>query len=263
MKVIEKIIDVDSIITKSKLPDADYVINPYIGCPHKCIYCYAEFMKRFTNHFEPWGDFLDIKKIKEDIPLSKYTGTSILLGSVTDAYNPFEAKYKCTQKILNQLVLSDAKIDILTKSSLVIRDIDLIRKIKNIRIGISMNTLNDDFRKIIEPFASPIDKRIITLKKLKEANISTYLFMSPIFPGITNFEEIIQATREYVDIFCFENLNLRAGYKYEELIDLYDNIYLKKNNDYWNELIEKIENFCKKENLKYKIYFYHSKARKK
>ena len=61
----ESIIDVKSYITKSKLPGSDYVINPYIGCPHACKYCYASFMRRFTGHKESWGEFLDIKKFDE------------------------------------------------------------------------------------------------------------------------------------------------------------------------------------------------------
>ena len=70
MSTVENIRKVKSIITESRLPDADYVINPYIGCQHKCIYCYAEFMKRFTDHAEPWGEFIDIKEF-QDFNLSK------------------------------------------------------------------------------------------------------------------------------------------------------------------------------------------------
>ena len=59
--MITKEIIAKSILTKSKLPEADYCVNPYVGCSHKCVYCYARFMKRFTSHTEPWGDFVDIK----------------------------------------------------------------------------------------------------------------------------------------------------------------------------------------------------------
>lgn len=61
MKMVIKEIKVNDYLTKSKLPASDYVINPYVGCPHGCKYCYASFMKRFTGHNEEWGDFLDIK----------------------------------------------------------------------------------------------------------------------------------------------------------------------------------------------------------
>ena len=64
--MIEKQIEAKEIIIKSKLPSADYVVNAYTGCTHKCIYCYAEFMKRFTNHNEEWGEFIDIKNFDHD-----------------------------------------------------------------------------------------------------------------------------------------------------------------------------------------------------
>lgn len=140
-------ITVADYITKSKLPAADYVINPYVGCPHQCIYCYAEFMKRFTRHDEKWGDFVDVKSCHKKVNAKKIAGASVLIGSVTDAYNPFENKYLVTKSILEQLANTNANIEILTKSSLITRDIDLFRKIPNIRIGISMNSLGNPPRK--------------------------------------------------------------------------------------------------------------------
>ena len=97
MKVKE--IRAESYISKSKLPDADYVINPYTGCPHKCIYCYAEFMKRFSGHGgDEWGDFLDVKKCNKPLNITNIPESStILVGSVTDAYNPLEKKYRITK----------------------------------------------------------------------------------------------------------------------------------------------------------------------
>jgi DNA repair photolyase len=91
-----------TIITKSGL-DVDYVINPYVGCLHGCIYCYARFMKRFTNHHEPWGKFLDVKiNASELIPKNskKYKGKAIMISSVTDPYQPAERKYKLMRGIL-------------------------------------------------------------------------------------------------------------------------------------------------------------------
>lgn len=132
MKIKE--IKSSSYISKSKLPDADYVINPYVGCPHKCIYCYAEFMKRFSGHSgEEWGDFLDVKRCGKAINGTSFCETDTLLfGSVTDAYNPFEKKYRITRNILEQLVTCKARIEILTKSDLVLRDIDIFKKMPNV-----------------------------------------------------------------------------------------------------------------------------------
>ena len=102
-KVVIKEKKVDTILTKSNLPIAGYSINTYVGCPFGCEYCYATFMKRFTGHKEDWGMFLDVKmwdKIKNP---EKYKGKTMIVGSVTDGYNYFEAKYKRTRAFLEEM----------------------------------------------------------------------------------------------------------------------------------------------------------------
>lgn len=94
-------------LTASKI--GSYCINPYTGCPHACRYCYASFMKRFTNHPEPWGEFIDVKRSNRPINLSKISGKNVVMSTVTDPYNPYEAKYRITRKILEQLVPAEWK----------------------------------------------------------------------------------------------------------------------------------------------------------
>ncbi|MCL2253920.1 MAG: radical SAM protein [Lachnospiraceae bacterium] len=260
-----------NILTKSKLPDADYVINPYVGCTHKCIYCYAEFMKRFTKHSEEWGCFLDVKNGYVKLKTGDLSDKTVLISSVTDAYNPFEKKYEKMREILSTLIESDIRIDILTKSSLVVRDIDLLSKLKHIKIGFSINTLDDDFRKKTEPGAGSIGERIVALKKLKECGIETYAFVGPIFPEISNIELIVESLYKYVDNFYFENLNLRGTYKqrvmdfigieFPHLINLYENIYNRKIMSYWVETEKNIEKIFGTR-MNYKCYFYHDKIKK-
>ena len=103
MEVIEKHIQVNDYLTKSNLPASDYVINPYVGCPHGCKYCYASFMKRFTGHKEDWGTFIDIKQCDKKINVNKLKNKRVFLSSVTDCYNQFEEKYELTRNILKQL----------------------------------------------------------------------------------------------------------------------------------------------------------------
>ena len=183
-----------NLIVKSNLPASDYVINPYIGCSHRCQYCYASFMKRFSGHSEDWGTFVDIKQcphIKLPRNLSQKT---LLLSSVTDPYQPLESKYGVTRDILQKLVATDAKVEILTKSHLVTRDIDLFLQFPNIRIGISMNTMDKSFCRDMEPGAPSVTQRLDALKQHKEKGINTYLFLSPIFPGITDIETLVAQT---------------------------------------------------------------------
>ena len=129
-----KKIKAKSIIVKSNLPEGDFVINPYIGCQHGCKYCYARFMKRFTGHTEPWGSFVDVKINAPDLipkDTNKYKNKSIVISSVTDPYQPIERKYKLTRKILEKLVPFQPHLNLITKSDLVIRDIDLFKQFKN------------------------------------------------------------------------------------------------------------------------------------
>ena len=256
-----------SIITKSNIPQIDYVINPYTGCQHGCIYCYAEFMIRFTNHKgDKWGEFLDIKQFELDkIKPQRYDGKRILLSSVTDPYLPLEKKYQNTRKILEKLVGTNAEVTILTKSKLVVRDIDLFKKFKNIEVGISLSTLNDDFARVLERGASKPSDRFAAIKEIHENGIQTYIFISPFFPEITDFKAIIGETLDYTDTYSFENLNFRPHNisrimriieeYYPEFLSKYKEI--QKNRIYWDILEEEIRSYCEKMKLNYKIEFHH------
>ncbi|UCC20519.1 MAG: radical SAM protein [Promethearchaeota archaeon] len=256
-----------SIITRSNIPSIDYVINPYIGCQHGCIYCYAEFMIRFTNHKgDKWGQFLDIKTFDFDkIKPERYKGKRILLSSVTDPYLPLERKYQNTRKILEKLVGTQAEISILTKSKLVVRDIDLFKKFENIDVGISINTLNDDFARIIERSASKPSERLEAIKKVSEAGIQTYVFISPFFPEITDFKAIIEEAVDYSHEFSFENLNFRPHNvpRIMKIIkEYYPGLLLKykeiqKDKSYWDILEDEIRNHCENKKIKYEIEFHH------
>lgn len=262
----ENIKEVKDYLTKSNLPASDYVINPYIGCPHGCRYCYASFMKRFTGHKEEWGTFIDIKMCDKKINLKKIENKKVFLSSVTDCYNEFEEKYKITRNMLEQLKDSSCDLSISTKSKLILRDIDLLKQFKKLTVSMSINTLDENLKNDMDN-ASSIEDRLKTLKELHHNGIYTVLFMSPIFPYITDFKKIIEKSHDFIDEYWFENLNLRADYKekilnyisekYPELSEKYDEIYIKNNKQYWKDLSIEIEKYCKKNNIKYTNYFYH------
>lgn len=266
MDIIEKLIDVKDLVTKSNLPTCDYVINPYIGCPHGCMYCYACFMKRFTKHNEEWGTFIDIKQCDRPINTKKLQNKAVFLSSVTDCYNSFEEKYCVTQQILKELVDVDCELGISTKSSLILRDIDLLKKCKNLKVSMSINTLDEGFKNDMDN-ASSIKERLNTLRELHENGIYTVLFMSPIFPEITDYKAIIEVSNPFIDQYWFENLKLRGSYKgkilsyikekYPELTELYQQIYMKGKKDYWVDLSKDIDVYCIKHKINYINYFYH------
>ncbi len=266
-----KEIKAKSIITKSGL-DVDYVINPYIGCMHGCIYCYARFMKRFTNHREPWGKFLDVKiNAAELIPknIKKYKNKSIMISSVTDPYQPAERKYKLMRGILKNLIPLQPDLCLITKSDLIVRDIDLLKKFKKRIAGCSLSLLDDSTRKEVEPLASTVERRIKAVRELKKAGISTFIFISPMFPELTDYKKIIAKTKGFVDEYWFENLNVRATNwgdikkwlrnSHPNLLKKFQEIYFTKN-DYWNQLEKEIEGYCQKQNLNFTIYFHHQKT---
>lgn len=262
----EQIIEVKDYVTKSNLPASDFVINPYVGCPHGCKYCYACFMKRFTKHDEEWGTFIDIKQCSTPINKRRLNGKTVFLSSVTDCYNRYEETYCVTQNILRQLVSIDCTVNISTKLSLILRDIDLLKQFKKLKVCVSINTLDEQFKNDMDN-ASSISERLRTLNVLHEHGIYTILFMSPIFPGITNFQKIIEKTKDDVNEYWFENLNLRGGYKqdilnyieasYPQWIELYRDIYIKGNMQYWHNLSAEIENYCHINAVQYINYFYH------
>lgn len=264
----ERIVETNDYVTKSNLPASDYVINPYVGCPHGCKYCYACFMKRFTKHDEEWGTFIDIKQCAKPISKKKLKDKTVFLSSVTDCYNPFEEKYGITRNILQQLVDVDCTLNISTKSALILRDIDLLKQCKNLTVSMSINTLDENFKNDMDN-ASSIADRLQTLKTLHGNGIYTVLFMSPIFPKITDFREIIKSSHLFVDEYWFENLNLRGSYKttimsyiaekYPEYLDLYETIYVKGEKAYWDNLAVEIEEYCKKHAIKHTNFFYHEK----
>lgn len=268
MDIIKKEIQVKDYLTKSNLPASDYVINPYVGCLHGCKYCYASFMKRFTGHKEEWGTFIDIKICDKRINTKKLENKTVFLSSVTDCYNKFEEKYEITRTILKQLVNVNCKLDISTKSKLILRDLDLLKQMKNLTVSMSINALDENFKNDMDN-ASSIKERLNTLRELHDNGIYTVLFMSPIFPYITNFKEIIEISKEYIDEYWFENLNLRGAYKtkillyiqekYPKLINEYNDIYIKGNKKYWNDLSKEIKDYCEINNVKYINYFYHEK----
>ena len=287
-ELVIKKINVKSILSKSNLPVCEYSVNPYVGCTHNCRYCYASFMKRFSGHLEPWGTFLDVKYWSEIKNPKKYEGKELFIGSVTDPYLPQEKIFGRTRELLMQLKGSGAKLSIATKSDLILRDLELIKSFPEARVSWSINTLDENFQRDMDDAVS-IDRRLAAMKTFHKAGVRTTCFISPIFPGITDVEAIIERVKGQCNLIWLENLNLRGSYKkvimdyiqekYPKLLPLYETIYNKKDLDYWEELDKKLKKFTTEIGLEYVInddsvkreidappvvvnYFYHEKIKK-
>ena len=257
--IINKI-NVNSVMTKSSLPVGGYSVNPYVGCPHACKYCYASFMKRFTGHIEDWGTFLDVKYWKPITNPKKYANQLAVIGSVTDGYNLYEEQFGRTRALLEELKDSDAKIMICTKSDLVVRDLDILTQMKDVTVSWSINTLDETFQSDMDEAVS-IKRRLAAMKKIYEAGIRTVCFVSPIFPEITDIPAIIERVKNQCDFIWLENLNLRGTFKptimkyieekHADLLPLYKQIYSKGDKTYWKALEAFIENYTTEHGLPY------------
>ncbi len=216
---------VDELIVKgalqpSGIPGIDWVINPYGGCTHACLYCYAVFMKRVYHYQEPWGDFLAAKVNIVDLLWKERRkikpGQVVFLSSVTDPYVPQEKRYRLTRRCLEALVGTPGRIRVSTRSPLVLRDLDLLKAL-NARVGFSVTTDREEVAKAFEPKNPSIKARVAALRTLRQAGLETYAFVGPLLP-YTSPEAFVSLLDGAVDMVCVDRMNyvnprLRALYE--------------------------------------------------
>ena len=207
--------------------------------------------------------------------------------SVTDGYNPYEAEFGNTRRLLEELRGTQAEIMICTKSDLVLRDLDLLKRFPKVTVSWSVNTLDEQFRSDMDRAVS-IERRLAAMRQTYEAGIRTVCFVSPIFPGITDVKAIIERVKDFADLVWLENLNLRGQFKgvimdyirekHPSLVPLYEDIYNRKRSDYWQSLEKEISAYAAEQGYPYRVndlpygrsekgkpvlvnYFYHEKIR--
>jgi DNA repair photolyase len=174
-----------SILSRSGIEGISYTVNPYRGCSHGCLYCYATFMKKYTGHAEAWGEFVDAKTnapllLEKQLP--RAVRGNVILSSVTDPYQHIETEYSLTRACLVALLKHDFPVQILTKSPLVVRDMDVIGRFSDIEVGLTVTTDDDRIRQIFEPKAPSIDERLRALRTIHKRGIRTYAFIGPVLP---------------------------------------------------------------------------------
>ena len=257
-------------LTPSGITGMDYSLNPYIGCEHSCIYCYATFIRRWHKHQEEWGKIIEIKinlierLIKE---LKKKKGT-VCIGTVADPYQPIELEYQLTKKALQTLMKYQWPIEILTKSHLILRDLEILKDYQNLAIEITLTTLNERVRKIFEPKASSVEERKKAIRTLVEKGIYTTIFFGPIIPYFSDQEEKIREIFDFAqevgvkEVLC-DSLNyFKSKLKIilekiafnERAVTFYLNIS-KDYDGYKNNLRAKIIKISKDYRLPIKILF--------
>lgn len=188
-----------SILSKSQV--YDYALNPYVGCRHGCIYCYAKFMKRFTGHRESWGDFVDVKINAPELlayEVKKKKAGRVWISGVCDPYQPLEKKYMITKRCLAILAENGWPFTVQTKSPLVLRDLEILKSAGNAEAVFTVTTADERIRKIFEPGAPPSSKRIEALAKLHSAGIKTFAMVAPILPGAEGLASALKGKVGYV-----------------------------------------------------------------
>jgi len=211
MKIKE--VKAKSILNKSKI--FDYCLNPYTGCEHNCVYCYARlFMRRYSGHSEPWGEFIDIKINAPELlrnQLEKAKRGTVWVSSVCDPYQPLEARYCLTRRCLQELVKKQFPVNIQTKSALVLRDLDLLLQFEEIEVGFTIATDNNRIAQLFEPRASSIEERLETLDKIHSKGIKTFAFIGPLLPGSP--EKLVEQLEGKTDRVYIDRMNYLSTIK--------------------------------------------------
>lgn len=293
---------VKAILNPSNLPHLDLAANPYLGCTHGCIYCYARYMQRQSSARGPWGSFVEVKDwpgltVAHDA--RRLNGKRIILGSATDPYLPEEAEFNRTLQLLTQLraidqhcrgvtpqlhladivaakmapapvqgsLLTDFEAEgaaegavsvpeaareaqglnltLITKSDLILRDLELLAQFPQLRVVFSINTLDEQLKAQLDR-APSIARRLTALQRCHEAGLATSCFIAPIMPGLTDVAAIIHAVRPWCDQIWLDRLNLSPCCKepvlqyiatqHPHLTPLYHAIYDEHDEHFWHEL---------------------------
>lgn len=201
-KVKTKFIDIfpKTIINKVPSPDvpSDFSVNPYQGCEHGCSYCYA----RPTHEYWGYGAGLEfesvilVKKNASDLlraafEKKSWKGGSLMISGNTDCYQPAERKFKITRQLLEVCAVYNNPVGLITKNNLILRDIDILAPMaeKNlVNVNISLNTLNESFRRKLEPRTASVEGRLRAIEELSKAGIPVNVLMAPLVPGINGHE---------------------------------------------------------------------------
>ncbi len=258
MKIRE--VECKTLLNRSAI--ADYCVNPYVGCQHGCRYCYAAGITfRFRRSREEWGEFLDVKtnalKVLSRQVERKKTG-KVYLSSLTDPYQPVEKKYELTRKILETLVQKRFPVIVQTKSNLVVRDLDVLKRNKLNEVGVTVVTLDEEVRRVFEPASSRPEDRLEAIRLSKESGLRTFVFFGPILPFLseTDLEGFLTRFRKAgADYVYVDRLNLRPMVwsmvskvvleKYPELYDEWRKIFFSESS-YYDEVKKKVFEASKK-----------------
>ena len=177
---------------------SDYTLNCYTGCAHGCVYCYARFMQRFHPHAEPWGAFVDVKVKAVDAlerQLRRAPPGQVFMSSACDGWQPLEREYELTRECTRLLLDRGFRVNVLTKSALVLRDLDILCG-QTAQVGVTVTSLDERLRRLWEPLASPVEERFDILRAARNAGVDTAIMFGPLLPFLSDDQACVDALFE-------------------------------------------------------------------
>ncbi|MHC4665278.1 MAG: SPL family radical SAM protein [Planctomycetota bacterium] len=246
----------------------DYSLNCYTGCAHACVYCYARFMQRFHPHPEPWGRFVDVKVNAVDVlehQLRRAVPGEVFVSSACDGWQPIEAEWKLTRRCCELLLEHGFQVNVLTKSALVLRDLDVFSG-RRAQIGTTVTTLDESLRKLWEPNSSTVQDRLRIIEQAHRAGLETAVMFGPLLPFLSDSQSSIDsmftcAANLGIDVIWVDALNPRPKVwpavaqllreKFPELLSRYQQIMFNAKNraDYIAQLRKRVARSTKRFSL--------------
>lgn len=257
--------------------------NIYRGCEHNCKYCFAQYSHRYLDTVDFFEDiFVKINAseiLAKELSKKNWRKFPVNVCGISDCYQPSEAKYRIMPKVIRSFIMNRNPLVIVTKSTLILRDIELIKELNNVAevtVIISVSTLDEAKRRLIEPKAAPTIERMKMLKEFRDIGCKTAVLFMPIIPYITddekNLEEIFRVTKEYdLGSIIAWPLHLHGKTKgvfysflkehFPELLPKYEALY--KNGDVSNEYSVKLQKIIRDLREKYKLYSVYNPSQPK
>ncbi|MDR7473825.1 MAG: radical SAM protein [Armatimonadota bacterium] len=212
-------VQVKSVLNRVRGMPFRWSINPYRGCAHACVYCYARLTHWFLDQdgIRDWSSRIFVKVnapevLRRELTRPTWRREQVHIGTATDPYQPAEGTYRITRRVLEVLSNADTPVALVTKSTMVVRDRDVLGKLARgpgALVMFSLTTVDPALAREIEPDVPPPQRRLEAMCMLAEAGVATGVFLAPVLPGITDGEEqlaaVVEAARAYGASALFTN----------------------------------------------------------